>query len=306
MKTTNNLKKTVIEIAIKISIIVLPLLLLLNFFIDSAYKHEIEKSKKNILGEISNKTDIFENKIQTLFHEVFQDIFILENANEFEAFIENQNLENKIETLGLFSRYIKNKEDYLQLRFLGINGKEIIRVERIKDEIVVVPDKNLQIKVDRPYFKNCIKTKKDGIYISNLDLNIEFDKIVKPYVPVIRFSRPVKDKSGNMIGVMVINYDGQRFVNSFKDYLKGNKDTIELSLIDNNGYYLSNKDSYKNFGFMFGAKALEYTVKKELPSLWNEIIKSSEKTIKIKNETFYFKKLLPSFKGPVYFGVMIV
>ena len=302
MKRNNiNVKKTITEILIKISMIVLPILLIVNFIIDSAYKYEVKKAKNSILTEISNKTEIFEKTIQSLFQEVFQDVFIIENANEFEDFMEDQSPKNRMEALGLFSRYMKNKKDYLQLRFLNIEGKEVVRVDRINNEVVIVPDKNLQQKKDRPYFANCVKAKKDGIYISNLDLNIEFDKIVEPYVPVIRFSKPVKDKSGNLMGVMVINYDGQKFINSFKDYLKDNRNLIELSLTDNNGYYLSNKDPDKNFGFMFGEKSLDYTIKEEIPELWDEIVKKSEEAVKIKDETFYFKKMMPSFRDSVYF-----
>ncbi|WP_320047797.1 EAL domain-containing protein [uncultured Ilyobacter sp.] len=300
-KDSVDLKKTITEIFIKISIAVLPLLLALSFLIDSAYRYQVEKSKKNILAEISNKTDVFEKTIQSLFQEVFQDVFIIENANEFEYFIQNQSYKNRMEALGLFSRYMKNKEDYLQLRFIGIEGKELIRVDRINDQVTVTPDEKLQQKKDRPYFINSIRSGKEGIYISNLDLNIEFGKIIEPYVPVIRFSKPVKDSKGKAIGVIVINYDGQRFINSFKDYLGVNRDLIELYLTDNNGYYLSNEDSDKNFGFMFRGESLDYTVKKEIPELWNEIIKNSEKTVEIKDRIFYFKKLMPTFRGSVYF-----
>ena len=295
------LKKIINEIFIKISVLVLPLLLVLSFIIDSAYRYEVEKSKKSILAEISNKTDIFEKTTYSLFREVFQDVFIIENANEFEDFIQDQSYKNRMEALGLFSRYMKNKVDYLQLRFIGVDGKELIRVDRINNEIVSILDENLQWKKERPYFKNFIKNKKDGIYISNLDLNIEFGKIVKPYVPVIRFSSPVKNKNGNLVGVLVINYDGQNFINVFRDHFKDNRELINIFLTDNNGYYLFNKDSNKNFGFMFSGKAEDYTVKKELPELWDEIVKSYEETVKIKDDIFYFKRLIPAFRGSIYF-----
>ena len=300
-KAPTNIKKITTEIFIKIAMIVIPLLLVVGILIDSAYKYEIEKSKKNILGEISNKTEIFEKTVQSLFQEVFQDVYIIENANEFEDFMQNQSYQKRIEARGLFERYMGNKRDYLQLRFIGIDGKEVIRVDRLNDQVIVVPDEKLQQKKDRSYFANCINSKKEGIYISNLDLNIEFGKIIEPYVPVIRFSKAVKDKTGNIIGVVVINYDGQKFINSFKDYLRDNRNFVELFLTDNEGYYLSNEDSDKNFGFMFEGKSSDYTVKKEIPELWNEIIKNSEKTVEIKDRIFYFKKLMPTFKDSVYF-----
>ena len=300
-KTPTHLKKITKEIFTKIALIVLPLLLVLSFIMDRAYNYEIEKSEKTILAEVSNKTEIFEKTVQSLFQEIFQDIYIIENANEFEDFMENPSYQSLIETRGLFNRYMKNKRDYLQLRFIGIEGKELIRVDRINDQVKVIPDEKLQQKKDRPYFINCIRSGKEGIYISNLDLNMEFGKIVKPYVPVIRFSKPVKDNKGDVIGVIVINYDGQKFIDSFKDYLRDSRELVELFLTDNKGYYLSNEDSHKSFGFMFDGEALDYTVRKEIPELWNEIINSSEKTVELKDRVFHFKKLMPNFRGSVYF-----
>lgn len=300
-KNNSSLKKTIKEILVKILMILVPLLLVLNFVIDIIYNTKLEESKNSILAHVSNESNFFEKTIQSLFQEIFQDVFILENANEFNSFLEDKTYKNKVETRKLFDRYMKNKENYLQIRFLGPEGKEIIRVDRIDKKIVIIPEEKLQNKQDRYYFQNSIKVNQGGIHISNLDLNIEFDKIVEPYLPVIRFSKPLRDEKGKLKGVLVINYDGKKFLKSFHEYFQENDDFLNLSLIDNNGYYLSSKNLNKNFGFMFEGEAKDNTVKEENPKLWSEIIVDSEKTIKMNNSIFHFKKIMPKFRKNIYF-----
>jgi len=311
VKKNNNFKETIREILVKILIFVLPSLLILNFLIDGLYKSKVKTSERNILTHISEESNSFEKTIQGLFFNIFQDIFVLENANEFKKVLKDQSYENKIEAKGLFDRYIKNKKNYIQLRFLGPKGMEIIRVDRVDDKIVVVSEENLQEKSERYYFKNSVKAKKNGIYISNLDLNVEFGEVVKPYLPVIRFSKPLRDSDGNLKGVLVINYDGESFLKSFSNYFYENKDLLNISLIDNNGYYLYSKEPIKNFGFMFGEKGKKNTVREENPKLWSTIIKSSENFFELEDEIFYFKKIIPKFEENIsfdnenhYWGVM--
>jgi len=303
VKKNNNLnsKKTTREILLKILLYILPLLLVLNFLIDSLYESKLKTSENKIMTQVSEESNSFEKTIQTLFHNIFQDIFIVENANEFEDFLKEKSFENKVEARKLFSRYISNKKDYLQLRFLGPDGKEVIRVDRINGKIVVTPEEKLQEKHDRYYFKNCIKTDKEGIYISNLDLNVEFGKVVVPHIPVIRFSKPLRDSSGKLKGVLVINYDGKKFIKSFGNYFHESKELLNISLIDNNGYYLYNKDKVKNYGFIFGEAVKKNTIKEDNPELWSAVTGNFEKIVEIEDEIFYFKKIIPKFEENIFF-----
>ncbi len=301
LKIGINLKNIIIDILIKIVKIVFPILTILYFLISMAYNNEIKKYENNILTNLSSKANIFEKNIQFFFKEVFQDIFIIENSSEFQDFIQQQNSKQKLELQGLFERYMENKEEFLQLRFIDSDGKEVIRVDRMNNTIFTIPDEKLQNKKDRYYFKDSIKLNRNEIYISNLDLNVEYGEIVDPYQPVIRFSSLVLDKDGNKIGILVINYNGEKFLNAFNNHFKETNNLIDFYLTDNSGYYLSNRNPMKNFGFMFKEEALDYTVKKEFPELWRLVTSFSEKKLEIKDQIFYFKKIIPKFKRDVHF-----
>ncbi|ADO84159.1 hypothetical protein [Ilyobacter polytropus] len=141
-------KKILREISKQIVIISLPILIISSLLLGSIYRYEIKRSTSNLIGNLSGKTDVFEDTVQYLFEETFRDIYIIKNSNEFQNYVKNQNFENKLEVQHLFERYMLNKEDYLQVRFINPKGDEVIRVERETDSgiIVNIADDELQSK----------------------------------------------------------------------------------------------------------------------------------------------------------------
>jgi len=152
-KKRKKIKENTKEILIKISIIIFPILVGMSFLFHTAFNYEIKNSKHDILSRFSGKIDVFEAAIQSLFQEVFEDIFIIANSDEFSNYTSIQSPETELEVKELFKRYMKNKESYLQLRVLDIAGNEIIRVDRVNNDVFIFPNEKLQSKKDRYYFK---------------------------------------------------------------------------------------------------------------------------------------------------------
>jgi signal transduction histidine kinase/CheY-like chemotaxis protein len=91
---------------------------------------------------------------------------------------------------GLFSSLIEEK-GYLQVRLIDLkSGMEVVRVNRPSDDNLI-PDitnkKFLQNKKDTQYVKIGSKLKNGQVYVSDINLNREYDKIVKPLQPTQRF-----------------------------------------------------------------------------------------------------------------------
>ncbi len=296
-----NINKLFKEILYREVLIVLPLLLLGNLLINLGYNYEVKRYKASVFNEISKESRAFEGSVQILFQDIFQDLLVVENANEFNDFLKSEDIRSRDELEKMFQRYMDNKEGYLQLRFLDEKGVEEIRVERSKGNTRLISKDKLQDKGNRYYFRNAKKIEEEGIYISNLDLNIEFNKIVEPYLPVIRFSKPIRDENGRFKGVLVINYDGRKFLKIFNNYFKSERSFLNILLLDNKGYYLSNKDSFKNFGFMFEGKRRKDTIKYTNPSIWKKIVESSEEIYEENGDIYYFTKIMPKFRRDIYF-----
>lgn len=92
-----------------------------------------------------------------------------------------------------------------QIRLIAADGQEWVRVDRKPEGVQVVPHDKLQPKGDRYYFREAMAVKPGQIYVSPLDLNVEFGQVEKPERPVIRVATPVLGSGGNKVGVLIIN-----------------------------------------------------------------------------------------------------
>lgn len=94
----------------------------------------------------------------------------------------------------------QRKEVYDQLRYLDMEGNEIVRINFKDDHAQVVPPEQLQNKRHRYYFSEAVQLGCRKIYVSPLDLNIEHGQIEVPLKPMIRLASPVYDDEGQREG----------------------------------------------------------------------------------------------------------
>ena len=157
---------------------------------------------------------------------------------------------------------------FLQIRYLDLDGKEIIRVHRTQ-EPEIVPEHELQQKKQRHYFQESVELGPDSIYISGLDLNIEHGRVEIPFKPVIRIATPVYDRLGSKRGVLVVNISGKMFINKLaENWLHITGETIIL--LNSDGYWLYGPDKEDLWGFHFPDKK-ERTFGNKFPDLWSTI-----------------------------------
>jgi diguanylate cyclase (GGDEF)-like protein/PAS domain S-box-containing protein len=165
--------------------------------------------------DIHNNTDkkaieIFEIKIETILKPAIKNmddtVRALATNKTILEFLSTNNLHKEEELEQIFLAVANSQEKIMQARLFSKDGKEIIRVDRKKeDEIpfLVVKDK-LQDKSDRNYFQAISKMTEQKIWHSKLDLNIENGKVEIPYKPTIRVAIPLFEK-GTFIGNVIIN-----------------------------------------------------------------------------------------------------
>mgnify|MGYP002725558186 CR=1 FL=1 len=141
--------------------------------------------------------------------------------------------------------------DYLQVRYIDENGKELVRVDSKDGQIIKVSDDRLQDKSDRYYFIDTISLKKDELFVSRIDLNKEGSppEIEVPYIPVVRYGTPVFDEmSGEQKGIVIINIGAKSLLGSFHNITdESHNQEIEF-FVDKEGYYLLNPNKEKEWG----------------------------------------------------------
>ncbi|WP_111623957.1 sensor histidine kinase [Arenibacter echinorum] len=156
--------------------------------------------------------------------------------------------------------FVVGMDSYSQFRLINLSGKEVYRLNR-QDDGKIVKSIALQDKATRDYYQTTTDLKKSQIYLSPLNLNQENGILELPYKPMIRGVAPIFDALGNKLGIVVINFSAERFLELLK---KDNH--YSFMLLDRFGNYLVSKDSAKEFAHLI-PNSRNITFYEEYPEL---------------------------------------
>jgi signal transduction histidine kinase len=123
-----------------------------------------------------------------------------------------------------------------QIRYLGADGREVVRVDKKLDQVVIIPDARLQDKADRYYFRDAMRRKPGELYVSPLDLNVEFGRVEHPEIPVIRVATPI-GSAGRNDGVLIINLHADFLLEQVQQMAQARAGSAYL--FDRSGHFLS-------------------------------------------------------------------
>ncbi len=136
-----------------------------------------------------------------------------------------------------YSIFARNYPHFYYIRYIALDGKELMRVKRKHGEVFTIPHDRLQDKSQRYYFREALKLKPGEIYISPMDLNIEYGQVEKPEQPVIRFATPIPDENGKVQGLLIANLHAQVLLEHVQEMTEARAGTAFL--IDRSGFYLA-------------------------------------------------------------------
>ncbi|MEW5814701.1 MAG: PAS domain S-box protein, partial [Spirochaetota bacterium] len=245
----------------------------------------------NVKNNEQRYLDLESKLIINSFHQVLADILYLSNVEDLLEINEADYDENTIRRLAkTYLAYIKRESIYDQIRWLSPEGKEIIRVNFNNGHPDLIPENQLQDKSQRYYFKETVKLKKGEFYISPMDLNMENDKIEKPYKPMIRISTPVYNNSGKLKGVVVLNYFGNEIfkkIESVSMHLYG-----KIMLLNSDGYWMYGSASENLWAFMFDDKK-DLKFSRYYPAVWEKSAESKEGCVDASGGLFCYKTIYP-------------
>jgi len=151
----------------------------------------------------------------------------------------------------IFSGYLNTQPAVQQVRFIGVadQGRELVRVDRKANNVIVIENSKLQRKADRDYFINALARSPGEVYASKIDLNREFGKIEVPHIPTLRLATAVTDQTGTVFGVIVINVN---LLEIFADAVASFSSAEQVYIINSSGDYLMHPEADKAFGFELG------------------------------------------------------
>jgi|GEM_PF-1362880 len=146
----------------------------------------------------------------------------------------------------LFKTVLQQRHAYTQIRLIAVKpeGKELVRVDRVGEGLLQMPDALLQVKAEHAYFQKAVRLPAGELYISPVTLNREHGRIVYPPQPVLRIATPIYGPGG-VYGVAVINADFDRLLGA----LYKAPEHIQYFLTNTEGEYLIHPDPDRRMAF---------------------------------------------------------
>lgn len=185
--------------------------------------------------------------------------------------------------------FSNRKKIYDQIRFIDLDGNEIIRVNYSENGSYLTQRENLQNKKDRYYFTDTMTLNEKQIYISKLDLNIENNIIEQPVKPMIRLSIPYFDNNGNLKGIIVLNYLANDMLKQLKTIASASQGSIFM--LNSNGYWIVNsEDTSKEWAFMYSDKT-DTNFQNQFSSEWEKLINDKEGYLVTSNGVFNYTNI---------------
>jgi len=145
-----------------------------------------------------------------------------------------------------FLYFSQSQKVYDQVRFLDVNGQEVVRINLDKGKAWLVGQRELQPKGQRYYVSAGLQMAPGQVYISPFDLNIEGGRLEVPYKPTIRFVSPVEDPDDGLLGVVVLNFLGDRILDRLRRASRAGQN--ELFLVNQGGWWLVGPDPKHEWG----------------------------------------------------------
>ena len=161
----------------------------------------------------------------------------------------------------IFSAFVANHNQYLQIRYIDNDGNEMVRVQADSHGGVdVVSDGGLQNKAETLYVTQTLTLPIEQIYFSDVTLNREHGIIQVPHQPVLRMAVPVQLVDSQIKALIVINLATEKL---FSD-IQSNEQGAARFVVDEKGNYIIHSESEKTFA---QAKRLKHNFNKDYPQL---------------------------------------
>ncbi|MBU0504590.1 hypothetical protein KJ708_01255 [bacterium] len=226
-------------------------------------------------------------EMRGLLSEYIHDLDFLETVPPIKGIIRAQN-NNGVDQLGksslidwkerleyIFASMMRVTPAFSQLRYLNASGEEIVRVDNVKGNPIA--ERTLQNKSDRYYFQEAMKLPQGQSYVSPIDLNREFGKIVKPYEPTFRVAKPIYYNSESPQGVMIVNV----FAEPFMHVLQAGYDKKHMKsyIFDKQGSFLHHSSEPAREWGKVQDLAHGETFEKMAPQCYKDIVKQGSGAI---------------------------
>ncbi|MCA8092125.1 diguanylate cyclase [Burkholderia anthina] len=155
----------------------------------------------------------------------------------------------------VYYSFMRNHPEYLRIRLIAREhfGLERIRVDRDTRGVVVLPESAFQEKGQFSYVFDTLATAPGHIYLSPIAINHETGSHAAEGLPILRVGTPVVDRSGRIVGALVVDVALSRVFDRLERDLPHD---YAVYLASEWGDFLVHPDPSQTFGFDRGRRVL--------------------------------------------------
>lgn len=220
-----------------------------------------EQSKARMANDLMRRTDGFLESIDRMRSDVRR-IAASEHAIGYQRAVAGGGYDDEMNMTDVlwkrrlaieFQILLEQRPEYPQVRYISIEegGPEIIRLDRVGEDIVRTPESNLQNKGQRDYVQRATELGIDEQYLSRVEPNRERGTIVFPLQPVLRASAAVRGPNGEVVAVVVVNAGFEALVRPFVQASAN----VDFMIADEKGDFLFHPDKDRQFRAALGGMA---------------------------------------------------
>ncbi|MCF8042844.1 MAG: cache domain-containing protein, partial [Desulfarculaceae bacterium] len=187
-----------------------------------------------------------------------------------------------------FLYFSQSQKVYDQVRFLDVKGREVVRINLDKGNAWLVDQRELQAKSQRYYVSAGLEMSPGQVYISPFDLNIERGRLEVPYKPTLRFVSPVEDPGDGLLGVVVLNFLGDRLLDRLRRASR--KGENELFLVNQRGWWLVGPDPEHEWGHSISKRAT-FSMASAFQQAWRDIAPEKDGQVVTPNGLFTYQSV---------------
>lgn len=292
--------------------IFIPLVLAASGLFFWLYRIQVHAEKNKLAQQEAEKVDSQQAHLQQEFQYIVSDLVILSNQTELQQLnaglgdtldsaslnptqlvqLQQRLEQEKLQSLSQeFLTYAEQTKRYNEVRFLDNQGQEIVRINFNDGNPAIVAESDLQNKRDRYYFEETIGLDAGEIFVSPFDLTKDFDQIVRPYIPVVRFATPAFNVEGQQLGIVILNYLGANLLSQVQNLSPSHGG--QFLMINADGYWIKGPTPEDEWGFMF-EDGQDRTFAATYPNTWEALQTTGSGQTETSDGLFTFAQVSPT------------
>ena len=170
------------------------------------YSNEVKAAQRDALIDGRHHVELGSRIMAQTLQAVVSDLRYLSDQTELKEALADDTAPRRVRLAEEHAAFLRQKPEYDQVRWIGADGWEKVRVHRAATGVEIAPPDQLQNKTGRYYFDATMKLEAGQIYVSALDLNVERNRVEEPRKPTLRVAVPLFALDGRRAGILIVNF----------------------------------------------------------------------------------------------------